>query len=128
MNTDRHGFINWEWDTPEIEEFICAFDAPYAGASTFVDGERVRLKKCYSEFNDGPFHPLQAGLIYKVTEDAAFVASKSGTLVVREVLNEKGQHVLKRLKLGQRFFTPREYIEEAMLFSAEYSESGLVNG
>ena len=126
LNTIQHGFINWQWDTKEIERFICAFDDPYAGASTFIDEERVHLKKCYSEFNDGPFHPFQTGLIYKVNNEAVFIASLSGTLIVKEVFNQSGENIVGRLKPGKRFFTPEKYLEEAMLFNAEYSETGLV--
>ncbi len=126
LNTRRHGFINWDWDTKDIERFICAFDDPYPGASTFINMRRLHLKKCYSEPLDGLFHPFQAGLIYRITADAVFIASRGGTLIVKEVLDEAKRSVLKELKLGQRFFTPHEHLEEAMLCSAEYSEKGLV--
>jgi methionyl-tRNA formyltransferase len=126
LNTDRHGFINWNWDTEEIERFICAFDDPYGGASTFINKQRLRLKKCYSEPLDGPFHAFQSGLIYKISNGAVFIATRSGTLIVKQVLDEIGKNVLHDLRPGQRFFTPAQYLEEALLFNAEYSEKGLV--
>lgn len=126
LYTDKHGYINWEWDTRDIESFICAFDEPYAGASTFIANKKVHLKKCCAEFNDGPFHPFQAGLIYKVYNDAVFIATISGTLIVHRVINEGGKDVLQELHTGQRFYTPRKYLEEAMTYSAEYSVEGIV--
>ena len=56
LSTEMHGFIDWTWPLQDIELFICAFDDPYKGASTFINGRRVFLKKCFSDFNDGRFH------------------------------------------------------------------------
>jgi methionyl-tRNA formyltransferase len=125
LHTLTHGFVNWEWETEEIERFICAFDVPYAGASTFLDGRKVHVGQCYSEYNDGPFHPFQSGLIYKIAGDAAFVASKSGTLVIGRVVDSAGKQLLPELRVGQRFFTPAEHLERALSFSAVYTERGL---
>jgi len=126
LNTLKQGLINWNWDTNDIESFICAFDEPYAGASTFIDGKKVHLKECYSEFNDGPFHPFQAGLIYKIYSDAIFIATRSGTIIVRGVSDENGKNIIGKLRTGQRFFTPLKYLEDAMTFSAEYSAEGII--
>ncbi len=126
LYTLKHAMINWSWDTDEIESFICAFDEPYAGATTFLSGERVHLKDCYAEFNDGPFHPFQAGLIYKIYNDTVFIATKSGTLIVKKVIDNNGQEVISKLHTGQRFFTPLSYLEEAMTSSIEYSTEGKI--
>ena len=126
LNTLKQGLIDWSWDTDDIENFICAFDEPYAGASTFIDGKKVHLKECYSEFNDGPFHPFQAGLIYKIYSGAVFIATSSGTLIVRGVSDENGKNIIGKLRTGQRFFTPLKYLEEAMTFSTEYSAEGVI--
>jgi len=126
LNSLGHGFIDWSWDTDDIENFICAFDEPYAGASTFIDGKRVHLKECYSEFNDGPFHPFQVGLIYKIYSNAVFIATRSGTLIVRSVMDENGKNIVETLRTGQRFFTPLNNLEEAMVYSAEYSAEGII--
>lgn len=126
LNTLKQGLINWSWDTEDIENFICAFDEPYAGASTFIDGTKVHLKECYSEFNDGPFHPFQAGLIYKIYSGGVFIATKSGTLIVRRVTDAKGKDIIEKLYTGQRFYTPIKYLEDSMTYSAEYSTEGII--
>jgi len=126
MNTLKHGIIDWSWDTNDIENFICAFDEPYAGATTFIDGKKVHLKDCYSEFNEGPFHPFQAGLIYKIYSDAVFIATRSGTLIVRRVSDVNGKNIIGKLRTGQRFFTPIKYLEKAMTTSVEYSSEGII--
>ena len=84
------------------------------------------LKKCYSEFNDGPFHPFQIGLIYKIYSGAVFIATRLGTLIVHEVLDENGKNIIVKLYLGQRFYTPLKHLEESMTFSAEYTAEGSI--
>jgi methionyl-tRNA formyltransferase len=128
LYTLRHGFINWSWDTDEIENFICAFDDPYAGVSTFVDGLRVFLKKCQAEYKEGIFHPFMSGLVYRISNCSLFIATKDGALIVRSVVDENGNNIVKKLKVGQRFYTPNKYLEEAMLFNAEYDTEGLMKG
>ena len=124
LNTIKHAFINWSWNTGDIETFICAFDDPYAGASTFLNGERVFIKDCQADYTEGGFHPFMSGLIYRVHGNVVFVATKDCALVFRKVCDEKGKDMISGLKVGQRFYTPVKYLEEAMLFNAEYDTEG----
>ena len=121
LSSTKQGYIDWKWDTTEIENFICGFDEPYTGAMTFIQKEKVYLKDCYSEFNDGPFHPFQSGIIYKINNNSAYIATKSGTLIVGKILNNKNINILNNLNLGIRLYTPYKYLEESMLHSTEYS-------
>ena len=125
LYTLKHGFIDWSWGTEEIERFICAFDSPYVGASTFVEGQRVFLKNCYAEYSDGGFHPFLVGLVYRRTDGALYVATHDGTIVVRSVGGESGQNPLESIQLGQRFYTPRSVLEEALQFDAVYGTRGI---
>ncbi|MFC1821087.1 hypothetical protein ACFL9T_00130 [Thermodesulfobacteriota bacterium] len=125
LNTLKHGWIDWSWCTEDIATFINAFDDPYAGASTYLDGQCVRLKDVRIEYNDGPFHPFQTGLVYKINDTGIYVASKNGTLIVRSVTDEKGKEIKNNIGTGRRFFTPRERIEKSMIFRADYDAGGL---
>ena len=125
--TDIHGYIDWTWTLKDIENFICAFDDPYNGASTFVNGSKVRLKKCYSTCNDGIFHPFQKGIIYRITETTIFVATEQGTLLLNSVLDETGTDINRKLRIGDRFYTPCRYLEEAKQYRAVYTPDGLKN-
>lgn len=125
LNTLRQAFIDWNWSLKDIESFINAFDEPYAGASTFLNSQRVFLKSCSSDYNDGFFHPFQSGMVYRKSGDTIFVAVKRGTMVVEKVINEDNQNVIKHVKVGDRFFTPAKYLEDARLFRAVYTPSGL---
>jgi methionyl-tRNA formyltransferase len=127
LNTMKHGFINWTWKTQEIERFICAFDDPYAGASTFLQGKRVFLKHCSATYSDGAFHPFQAGLIYRTTDAGCYIAASDGSLLVRRVVDQHGDCIRSRLKPGDRFHTPLEQLEFAMSYAAQYDSKGLKN-
>ncbi|MDD2671166.1 MAG: hypothetical protein PHG91_00565 [Syntrophales bacterium] len=125
LYTPKHGLIDWRWTAADIELFVCAFDEPYMGASTFLDGKRVFLKDCRLEFNDGPFHPFQKGLIYKKANRAVFAAAGEGTLVIRKISDENGADIFDLIGTGMRFYTPANYLEEAMLYRADYDSQGI---
>jgi len=125
LATNIHGFIDWSWTLENIERFICAFDDPYVGASTFLNGRKVRLKKCYSSFNDGVFHPFQQGFIYRISGNSAFVATEHGSLLANSVLNEEGVDIKNQLRIGDRFYTPMKFLEDAKQFRAVYTADGL---
>jgi len=124
--TLKNAFINWNWETKDIEKFICAFDDPYPGASTFYNGERYFLKKCRIELNDGPFHPFQTGLIYRILNNSIYIATRSGTLIVSAFLDENGISKMDDIQLGGRFYTPIKNLEESFMHTIEYSASGLI--
>ena len=127
LSTDTHGFIDWNWSLIDIERFICAFDEPYDGASTFINGVKVRVKNCYSSFDDGPFHPFKKGLIYRKNDNSVFVASENGSIIINQVLDDKGHDMKQKLQVGDRFYTPHNFIEESMEFRAVYTPTGLKN-
>ena len=57
-------------DSIDVERFICAFDEPYVGASTNLNGDIVRIKSVCLSQQDGFFHHFQSGLIYRKTKKA----------------------------------------------------------
>ncbi|NQU71020.1 MAG: hypothetical protein HQ514_10750 [Rhodospirillales bacterium] len=62
LNSDVHGYIDWNWQARDIEAFSNAFDEPHPGASSFLDGVRFRLKGCCLSDESIDFHPFQAGI------------------------------------------------------------------
>lgn len=125
LYTDIHGYIDWSMSLSDIERFICAFDDPYNGASTFVNSRKVRLKKCSLADGQEPFHPFQKGIIYRLTAEAAFVAAGEGTLIVNSVLDDSGKDIKEALQQGDRFYTPVKYLEKARMYRAVYTPEGL---
>ena len=127
LSTDQHGYINWDWKLPHIERFICAFDEPYGGASTFLKGRKVRIKGCGVSGSDGVFHPFQNGLIYRKYNHRLFVATEQGALVVGRVLNDDQVNIFNEIGVGDRFYTPGKYLEAAKEYRAIFTAEGLKN-
>ncbi len=124
LSTLAQGFIDWSWSAKEINDFICAFDEPYPGASTFLNGKRIFVKDCKTTFSDGKFHPFVSGLIYRIHNHSIYVAVKDGGLIIKKILlNDK--NIIDSLKVGQRLHTPIKYLGAARLFKAEYNSEGL---
>ena len=124
LNTTRQGWINWSWSTKDLELFINAFDDPYAGASTELDGQLVRVKQARIETLDGPFHPFMTGLVYRINSTGVYVATPQGSLVFCQVLNEENTDITVTIRTGQRFYTPMARLEAAMTFQAQYDAKG----
>ena len=127
LHTDSHAFIDWHWDLKEIEQFICAFDDPYPGAQTYLKEQKVRLKSCVSITADGPFHPFQTGIVYRINADELFIAAKQGSLVVSSVVDDHANDLRPMIRVGDRFHTPIEQIDSAKRFRAVYTPQGLKN-
>jgi methionyl-tRNA formyltransferase len=127
LHTDTHGYIDWSNDVVNIEKFICAFDDPYNGAITYLNGEKIRVKKVFSMNAEGVFHPFQSGIIYRIVDGIVTVAANNGSLLINEIINEIGKNIITNLKVGDRLYTPREKIEKAIQYRAVYSPSGLMD-
>lgn len=126
LNTLKSGLINWQWSVQEIERFICAFDEPYTGASSFIGEKRVFLKSCVSDTTYADFHPFISGLIYRIYDDTVYIAAKDGTLAVKNILDDTGKNIISSLKTGYRLYTPLRKIDDAMQYVSEYSSKGLM--
>jgi aminopeptidase-like protein/methionyl-tRNA formyltransferase/RimJ/RimL family protein N-acetyltransferase len=127
LNTKLNGFIDWSWELRDIYRFICAFDDPYDGASSYLNGKRVYFKDCLMDVNYGEFHPFQIGLVFRINFDAVFIATKTGTIIVKTVLDEQGKDIKSNVRVGDRFITPQNKLEEAISKRIVYTAKGLKN-
>jgi methionyl-tRNA formyltransferase len=112
VHTPTHGWIDWGWSAAEIEKFICAFDDPYSGAQTLWCGKLVRLKKAIANYQDGYFHPAQAGLVYRTNQKWLCIACKDGAIIVEELLDEENKGIIESVKTGEAFVTPADYLQQ----------------
>lgn len=111
--THYNGYINWNWDAKQIDLFIRSFDDPHPGSSTFVNGKKVLLKKCFFHKNI-KFHPFQSGLIFRITNEKIFVAGNGGYLIIHEIYDNHNQLINDDLRVGFRFHTPQKFLETAL--------------
>lgn len=125
LNTDANGYINWDWSARDVELFINAFDDPYEGASTFIEGRKVRIKKCVSEKVKNNFHPFQAGIVFRQQRESIFVICNGGYLTIKDVFDEHGKRINDKIRLGSRFYTPYSYLEEAKAVKIIHKHDGI---
>ncbi len=125
LNTGFNGYINWSWNLLNIYRFVCAFDEPYDGASTYLNDKRVFLRDCLMDQSDGSFHPFQAGIIFRKNEEAVFIAVNGGTLIVKRVLDTNNESVFEKLKVGDRFVNSQRDLDMAINSRVVYTSEGL---
>lgn len=125
LNSEKQAWINWNWSAKDISLFICAFDDPYCGASTYLNGFRVYLKGCEILKKEENFHPFHSGLVYRCSSSKVIIAVKGGSIAIKKILNENGDNIIEHVSEGSRLFTPQSLIESSLLFKADYVSSGL---
>ena len=117
LNTDVHGYIDWAMQPNDIVRFIVAFDDPYSGASTFLKNEKVRLKNVHLHRGEVACHPFMSGLVLR--HDGEWLVVSLGNeycLLVETVISENDENILNEVKVGDRFHTPRTFLENAMAY------------
>ena len=118
LNTIKHGFIDWDWSAQDIKLFCSAFDKPFKGASTFLDGNRFFFMDAELTDSDTYFHPFQSGLVYRLDNDYIFIATIEGGIKVKLqcIEDSKGKLVKDiRVRLGDRFVTPIDILHSARM-------------
>ena len=126
LDTSVHGFINWEWSTINILNFIKAFDEPYIGASTFYKGKLVHLKEPEIIYKGKVFHPFQSGIIVHKTNKFICVATCNGIIKVTKLTDSKGKLLnIKIIKIVERFYTPLIFLENAKQKRAFHTGRGV---
>ncbi len=127
LSTKNNGLINWSWFGKEIYLFINAFDSPYAGASTFLYKEKVFLRDCTILKTEENFHSFCSGLVIRKSESGIVVAVTGGALLIKEAIDDSGNKINGKIKLGSRFYTPYDVLEKAINFEASYDAKGVKN-
>jgi len=128
LNTKVNGFIDWNFNSYDLINFINAFDEHYTGASTYLNNGnfgKLFIKKCHLHGGDSSNHPFMAGIVTR-HDTRWIVVSTSGKhmLLIEEVLDIKGKNILSLIKPGDRFFTPSNKLEYAKKNRVMYSSKG----
>ena len=113
LSSEINSWVDWGLNPVSLERFICAFDDPYPGAKTYINGKLVYVKKVALNFEDGQFHPFQSGLVYRTGKDWICVAVSGAGLILQSLQGESGESVLKEVRTGDRFNTPNELLNQA---------------
>ena len=85
--------IDWGLSSNQILRFIDAVGFPYKGATSFVDGQKVRILKA-SEFKDVKIENRQSGKIIFINKGLPVVVCGKGLIIIEEIENEYGKSLL----------------------------------
>jgi len=129
LNTENDGLINWDLESYDLINFINAFDRPYKGASTYLNSGnygKLYLKKTHLHGGDSSNHPFMSGIVSRHDTDWIVVSTKSKhMLLVEEILNQKGENIIEKIKVGDRFFTPLTELNNSKKNRVVYNAKGL---
>ena len=75
----------------------------------------------------GNFHPFQQGLIFRKDSHGIYICSINGSILVSEVINEKGKKINDEINIGERFYNLSKDIEKAFSTRVKYTSKGLKN-
>lgn len=124
LRTADNGWIDWRQDIATLTRQICAFDAPYPGARTYLhdaaygDREVALQGVTWNGIFANPA-PYQRGLVLRVA-DGIHIAAVNGVIVARRVLTN-GKDFTDRVKVGMRLHTPTERLESALISTPIYT-------
>jgi len=125
LNTASNGWIDWRWKAEKIQLFIHAFSHPHPGAQTILGDQTVSVLRAEVSKEEGPFHPFQAGLIFRKDPGALLVACPGGALRITEAKAQDGSDLIASVGIGARLHTPRTRLDAARTTRARYKPAGL---
>ena len=113
--SSKNSFIDWNFPDSDLINFINAFDDPYPGAQTFLSDTKVHLKKI-KIFKNKHFGSFSKGLIINKDKNLIYISLKNKIITTGIILNQKKENIFKKIKVGERFFTPKKFLEISMGF------------
>jgi methionyl-tRNA formyltransferase len=121
LDSTVNSAIDWSWDGADICRFILAFDDPYPGAITTVQGRPVHIKDALLHRGEVPSHPFEKGLVIRHEGDWIVVAAgDQNSLIFETVLGVDGSDCLAEIKVGDRFHTPADMLDKSLETRARF--------
>ena len=128
LSSDDSSYINWNLEPNDLYNFINSFDDPYNGGISFLNNGnygKVHLKSIHLHGGDSSNHPYMTGLVSRHDKNWIVVSTVGKySLLVEKVLNSKGENIMNKIKVGDRFFTPQEYLESSFSKRIIYNSKG----
>ena len=128
LDSSIHACIDWSWNATNITRFISAFDDPYPGSFTNLNGydSRIHLKGVRVIEGECNYHPFQAGIIFRKDNLGIYICCDGGAIHVSKVFDENGINLIPKIRLGDRFYTKSGDLDLAREIRAKYSNRGKI--
>ena len=122
-----NSWIDWSMNSVKLERFMNAFDDPYDGAQTFIRKTKVKIKKITLHSGETPNHPFMSGLVTRHDGNWLVVSSADeNSFLIEEVLNDKNRNIINNIKVGDRFFTPKNKLDDSKSDRIKFGPMGLI--
>lgn len=126
INSSKDSWIDWNLNPYDLVNFINAFDEPYEGAKTFLNGNIVKIKSVHLTSSNSGYHPFMSGIVSRKNKNWLVVnVARSNSLIIEKVLNTKNKNILEKIKLGDRFFTYSNELSTAKAIRSRFNTFGL---
>ncbi len=128
LYTEQDGLIDWNYNSYDLINFINAFDEPFKGASTYLNNGnfgKLYIKKVHLHGGDTPNHPYMSGIVSRHDKEWIVVCTASKhMLLIEEVIDKNGKNIIKKIKVGDRFFTPHSELDTPRKKRVYYNSLG----
>jgi len=99
---EKDYLIDWNQSAKEIQSFIYAVGSPYAGASTYVDGQLIRILDA-EIFPDKDIINRDVGKVIFMERKKPVIVCGKGLLKLTYVVDENGENFLPLKSFRSRF-------------------------
>jgi len=121
LNAKLNGWIDWSVESWHLSKFIDSFDEPYSGACTMYKSKKVFIKDAHIHGGEISKHNYLSGLVSR--HDGKWITvctSDQNSILIKNILNNKGKNIIDSIKEGDRFYSPYSKITKARSFKAKY--------
>lgn len=127
LNSKINGWIDWSINSSNLSRFIDSFDDPYQGAITMYKSKKVFIKGAYLHGGEISKHNYMSGMVSRHDGEWITVCtSDENSILITEVISDKGKNIIKSIKPGERFYTPTSEIVKSRSYRAKYGPKGLL--
>ena len=89
---------------------------------------KLYIKSVQLHGGDSSNHPFMTGIVNRHDKDWIVVSTTSKhMLLIEKILDGKGENIISLIKVGDRFFTPQEELDNAKGERIIYSSKGMKN-
>ncbi len=127
LNSKINAWIDWSINSSNLSRFIDSFDEPYNGAITMYKSKKVFIRGAHLHGGEISKHSFMSGIVSRHDGEWITVCtSDENSILITEVLNDKGKNIIKSINLGDRFHTPALQLAKSKSFRAKYGPKGLL--
>lgn len=101
-------YIDWNWPTEKILNFIRGLTFPSIGATTFLNLKPVKILKA-SRVNGNPLHMGGVGQVVGQNEKGVLVKTGDGAIQIELISKENGVEQIPKFKLSAKLESYFEY-------------------